>query len=140
MCFLRCLLLPRWRHCWLMGSYLLVILIHLLLSGSLFWHLRGTYLFAFEVSSTYKQNVVLSVPCRVCRAGPRREPHCSNYSLRCMVHLGDIIQTYIAPTIPFGPDPFLPNRLRPGAEFGTVPHRVQNMVPLQSDKTRVVLL
>ena len=58
-----------------------------------------------------------------------------------MVHLGDIIQTYIAPTIPFGPDPFLPNRLSgPGPEFGPVPDRVQNLGPLQSDGPTAFLL
>ena len=36
MCFLRCLPLPRWRHCWLMGPFLLVLRSYLLLSGFIF--------------------------------------------------------------------------------------------------------
>ena len=35
-CLLRCLLLPRRRHCWLMGPFLLILRSHLLLSGSIF--------------------------------------------------------------------------------------------------------
>ena len=35
-CLLRCLLLPRWRHCWLLGPFLLVLRSHLLFSGSIF--------------------------------------------------------------------------------------------------------
>ena len=35
-CLLRCLLLPRRRHCWLMGPFFLVLRSHLLLLGSIF--------------------------------------------------------------------------------------------------------
>ena len=35
-CLLRCLLLPRWRHCRLIGPFLLFLRSHLLLSDSIF--------------------------------------------------------------------------------------------------------